>query len=268
MLWYNLFIEKNGDYMLIDTHCHLLNEYYDNVQEIIDKMQRNNIIGFVSGTDVKNSEEAVSLANKNENIYATVGFHPTELNHISENDWITLEKMMKHPKVVAVGEIGLDYYHSIEQVKEQKKAFIRQIRLAKKYNKPIIIHNREATDDILKILYKENVSLIGGIMHCFNGNLETAKKIIDLNLLISVGGIVTFSNADDLRQVIKNIDLEYIVLETDSPFLAPTPFRGKKNDPTLLENIVNNIANVKDISNNQVKLITTKNVCKMFKIGI
>lgn len=254
--------------MMIDSHCHLLNEYYDDVQKIVNEMKNKKIIGIVSGTDIKSNEEAIFLANENKNIYATVGFHPTELDKINDTSWIKLEEMIKHPKVVAIGEIGLDYHYSTDQIQEQKEVFVKQINLAKKYNKPVIIHNREATADMLNLLKEHNVASIGGIMHCFNEDLEIAKKFIEFNLLISIGGIITFNNADNLRQVIKNIDLEYIVLETDSPFLSPAPFRGIKNNPLLLENIVNVIANVRGISAEQVKLITTINARKIFKIDL
>jgi len=252
--------------MLIDTHCHILKEYYDDIESIIKRMKEKPIIGFVSGTDIKNNEEAIELAQKYDNLYATVGFHPTEVNKITDQDWDYLEKMIQSPFVVGVGEMGLDYYWNTDNKDKQKEVFIKQIRLAKKYGKPIIVHNRDAMADVLEILEKEDISSIGGIMHCYSGDLKMAQKFIQLNLLIAVGGILTFKNAKELRDVIKNIDMEYIVLETDSPYLAPTPFRGKQNEPILITYVVNSLAELKGINTKEVQDITTKNVCLKFNI--
>ncbi|MFA5602301.1 MAG: TatD family hydrolase [Bacilli bacterium] len=252
--------------MLVDTHCHILKQYYSDINATIKRMKEKQIIGFISGTDIKTNEEVIELAKKNKNLYATVGFYPLEADKITDQDWINLEKMIQSPFVIAMGEIGLDYYRSKDNVVKQKEVFIKQIRLAKKYGKPIIIHNRDAMDDVFNILKKEDVSSIGGIMHCYSGDLVMAKKFIELNLLIAVGGILTFNNAKELRNVIKNIDMEYIVLETDSPYLAPVPFRGKQNEPTFISYIVDSLAELKGIDSKEIEKITTNNVCSRFNI--
>lgn len=248
--------------MLIDTHCHLEKNEYKNLEELIAKIFKSDIDKIIiNGYDVASNQEALDSAEKYKNVYAAVGFHPEMVNEIKEQDYKILEKQILHKKVVAVGEIGLDYYRMNDNKEKQQKMFIKQLKLAKKYNKPVIIHNRDATSDLCRILTKIKAK---GILHCFNDSLEMANKFIKMGFLLGIGGMVTFKNNPELKTVIKEIPLEYIVLETDSPYLAPEPFRGKQNTPLYLKYIAKEIAKIKNVTYEKVADITTKNVSRLF----
>ena len=248
--------------MLIDTHCHL--DEIDNIDEIINEINEEKIIIIVSGYDIKSSNQAISLANKYNNVYATVGFHPHECNNIKEEHYNLFDKWFANPKVVGLGEIGLDYYYDLDYKDKQILMFERQINIAIKYNKPIVIHNREASEDIYNILNKYNIK---GILHCFNDDLEYASKFIDLGLLLGIGGIVTFKN-NKLAEILKDISVDNIVFETDSPYLAPTPFRGKKNTPLYLPYIIKEVSKIKDIEYDILISRTTNNAVRVFDLKL
>ena len=215
---------------MIDTHCHLEKEYYDDIDEIIGKCKNFGVDKIiVSGYNLDSSKEMLNLANKYDNIYATIGISPQDVDEASNNDLILLEELLKDKKVVGIGEIGLDYHYTKENKEKQKQLFITQLRLAKKYNLPVVIHSRDAINDTYEILKSENIEC--GTMHCYSGSLEYAHKFIDLGLYLSIGGVSTFKNAKEIKKVIENISLDNLLLETDSPYLAPEPHRGKKNYP-------------------------------------
>jgi TatD DNase family protein len=250
--------------MLIDTHCHLEKKNYNNLDDEIKDIFASDVGKIiVSGYNIKTNDEAIELADKYDNIYASVGIHPSEVEEIKEEDYVVLEKQIQHKKVVALGEIGLDYYYKPANKEKEKNVFKRQLEIAIKYNKPVIIHNREAFDDIYAILKDIKVK---GVFHCFNSNEETANKIIKLGLLLGIGGIITFKNGDKVREVIKNIPIESLVLETDSPYLTPEPNRGKQNSPKYLVYIAKELMNIKNISYAEVCNRTTENATRLFDL--
>jgi TatD DNase family protein len=250
--------------MFIDTHCHLDKVEYANLNELLNEIKNSNVEKIiVNGCDIKSNKEAIELARKYNFIYATVGFHPEHADEIKDCDWEILEEQLKDSNVVALGEIGLDYHWNKDNKEKQKEVFKRQLFLADKYNKPVIIHSRDAMDDMYDILKNSNNK---GIMHCFSGTKEDALKYINLGYLLGIGGIITFKNADNIREVIKNISLEYIVLETDSPYLAPEPFRGQKNTPLLISYVADRLAEIKKITPKEVGLITSDNARRLFDL--
>ncbi len=242
---------------MVDTHCHIFKEYYDNIDEVIKKMKDNIII--VSGTNDSDNLEVINLCNKYNNVYGTLGIHPTERGNL---DFI--EKNINQSKIVAIGEIGLDYYWNNEKEK-QKEIFIKQLDLAQKYNKPVVIHNREATNDIYQIL--KNYPDLKKVIHCYSGSLEMALNFIKINCRLGIGGVLTFKNSN-LKDVIQKIDLKYLLLETDSPFLAPEPLRGTKNEPYNIIYVAKKIAEIKSISLEEVLKQTTLNAIDQFDLKI
>jgi TatD DNase family protein len=247
--------------MLIDTHLHLANEDYD-IDKVIKEANNNNVkILILGGTDKNDNIDNIKLSKKYKNVFLTFGYHPESADEIKNEDYNLLEKQIKDNlnKTVAIGEIGLDYYHDKANKKKQITMFKKQIELAKKYNLPVVIHSREATEDTYNVLKDSNIK---GIIHCFSGSLETAKKYIKLGFLLGIGGVVTFKNSN-LKDVIKEIDLKNIVLETDSPYLSPN--RGEKNEPKNIKIIAEYIANIKEITLEQVEKITTENAKNIFQ---
>lgn len=248
--------------MYIDTHCHVFSEYYDDIEKVIKNAKENGVNKIiVNGCDVKSNLEILDLASKYEEVYVAIGFHPEDL---SSFDISFLEKHINNPKVVAIGEIGLDYhYDNSEEVKNiQNNIFKRQIELAIKYNKPVIIHSRDAIEDTYNIISKYNN--LKCVLHCYGGSLEMAKRFVKLGIYLGIGGIVTFKNAKTIKDVVKNIDLKHIILETDSPYLTPEPFRGLRNEPMYIPVIAKKIAEIKEVSLDEVKSSTTDNAYALF----
>lgn len=252
--------------MLVDTHCHLFKEYYENIEEVIKKMKNN--IMIVNGTNLKTNKEVIELCNKYNNIYGTLGIHPSELETYCKEDLIFIEKNLNNPKIVGIGEIGLDYYWTIDNKELQQEVFIQQIRLAKKYNKTMIIHSRQAIDDTYNILKKEMQQNNKVIMHCYGSSLEMAYKFTKMGIMLGIGGVITFKNANTIVEVVKNIDLKYLLLETDSPFLTPEPYRGKTNEPINIELIAKKIAEIKNVSIERVYEVTTDNAFLQFDLKL
>ncbi len=252
--------------MLIDTHVHLNNpKLYDNVDYYIKKAQSKDVkIMIVIGYDHETNQRAITLAEKYDSIYAAVGYHPTEAKNITENDFKVLENLLQHPKVVGVGECGLDFYWDKEHEKTQIEVLEKHIQLSKTYQKPLIIHMRDATEKTYQTLKKH--APLEGIMHCYSGSAEMAPKFIALGLHISLGGPVTFKNAKVPKAVAKIVPLERLLIETDAPYLAPHPFRGKQNDSSLIPYIVESIASQKAVSFETVAQHTTKNALSLFKL--
>jgi TatD DNase family protein len=252
--------------MLFDTHAHLnAVQYEEDLQEVIDRALKEGVTNIVVvGFDRPTIKKAIELAEQYDFIYASVGWHPVDAIDMKDDDLKWLEEMAHHPKVVALGEMGLDYYWDKSPKEVQKEVFRKQIALAKKVKLPIIIHNREATADILEILKEENASEVGGIMHCFTGSIEIAKQCIDMNFYISLGGPVTFKNAKKPKEVAAEIPLEHLLIETDCPYLTPHPFRGKRNEPAYIKYIAEQIAELKGISYKEVAEKTSDNARKIF----
>ena len=248
--------------MLIDSHCHLVNEDYD-IDDVIKKASENGVkYLIVSGSEREDNILNMELLNKYDNIFFSVGYHPSMASSVTEDDYIFLEKCLMNDKVVAIGEIGLDYHYGKEDMDEQKKLFRRQLDLAKKYNKPVVIHTRDAFLDTYNILREYNLS---GVIHCFSGSLEVAKQYLDLGYYLGIGGVITFKNSK-LKDVIKEIGLDKVVFETDSPYLSP--FRGKKNEPSNVKFVCEFVSNLLDLSFDEVAKITSNNSIALFKLNI
>ena len=254
--------------MFIDTHVHLNADQYDeDLQEVIEraleaKVEKMVVVGF----DRKTIERAMKLADEFEFIYAVIGWHPVDAIDCTEEDLQWIEQLAAHPKGVGIGETGLDYYWDKSPKDVQQRLFRKQIHLAQKLNLPIIIHNREATGDVVKILREENAATVGGVMHCFSGSVETARECIDMNFMISLGGPVTFKNARMPKEVAKEIPLEYLMIETDAPYLAPHPYRGKRNEPSFVPLVAEEIARQKELTIEEVAKATTSNATKFFNL--
>ena len=246
--------------MLIDTHLHLINEDYD-IDETVNRAKENGVEKLiVSGADIEDNFLNIEELNKYENIYFTCGYHPEVANTVKDEDLNKLSKLLNNDRVVAVGEIGLDYYHDKENREKQKELFKKQLALAKEYNLPVVIHTRDAFLDTFNILKDYNLK---GVIHCFSGSTEVAKDYISLGYCLGIGGVVTFKNSK-LKDTIKEIGLDNIVLETDSPYLSP--YRGEKNEPANIKVIAEFLAEHLQISFDEVKNITTKNAEDVFKI--
>lgn len=254
--------------IFVDTHCHLNSEQlykdYDNVKKEAEKEGVRLFI--VPGFDLESSKLALKLAHEYENVYAAIGFHPTEIKHYSDLEYKWLEDNIKDDKVVALGEIGFDLHWDTTTLEEQMGSFLRQIRIAKKVNKPLIIHSRDAMNITYQALKDNDCHLLGGVMHSFSGSIEMAKEFIKLNFYIGLGGPVTFTNAKDPKIVAKNVDINYLITETDSPYLAPHPLRGKMNSPKNIPLIVSEIAKLRGIDINDLKTIVLDNTKRLFRI--
>ncbi|MDP4107617.1 MAG: TatD family hydrolase [Bacillota bacterium] len=254
--------------MLFDTHAHLnAEEYKDDLDEVISRAQEAGVTNMVVvGFDRPTIERAMELVDHYDFLYASVGWHPVDAIDMREEDLIWIEELASHPKVVALGEMGLDYHWDKSPKDIQKEVFRKQIRLAKKVKLPIIIHNREATADILEILKEENAEEVGGIMHCFSGSPEVARECVNMNFYISLGGPVTFKNAKKPKDVAAEVPLDKLLIETDCPYLTPHPFRGKRNEPGYVKLVAEQIAEIKGLSYEEVAAATTKNAKKFFGI--
>lgn len=254
--------------MLIDTHVHLNNsELYNKIDEVILDAFKNNVKKLlVVGYDLDTSKLAIEIASKYEMCYAIIGFHPTEIKNYSNEEYKWLDNASTHPKVVGIGEIGYDFHWDTTTKEEQQEAFIKQIKIAIKHNLPISIHSRDAIELTYETLKENHASIIGGVMHSFSGSKEMAKKFIDLNFYIGISGPVTFKNGRVMKEVVKNIDLKYILTETDSPYLTPHPYRGKENGPKYIPLIVDEIAKIKNVSTKEVETIVEENVKNLFGV--
>ena len=248
--------------MIIDTHCHLSKKDYNNLDEVIKNIDG---IIIISGCDDETNREVIEIVNKYETVYGTLGIHPEEIDKLTDNSFEFIERNLNNPKIVAIGEIGLDYYWNKENKQEQQKVFRKQLEIAKNYNLPVVVHSRDAIEDTYNILkdYK-----LKGDIHCFGSSLEMANKFIKLGYKIGIGGVLTFKNSLKLKEVVKNISLDSILLETDSPYLSPEPFRGKKNEPKNVEYVAKKIAELKNISFEEVVDITTSNAKSLFDLEI
>lgn len=254
--------------MLFDTHAHLNAEQFDeDLEEVVLRAQQAGVSNMVIvGFDRPTIEKAIALVERYDFMYASVGWHPVDAIDMTDEDLAWIEELAAHPKVVALGEMGLDYYWDKSPKEIQKEVLRKQIRLAKKVKLPIIIHNREATADLIEILKEEGAEEVGGIMHCFSGSAQTAKECIELNFAISLGGPVTFKNAKKPKEVAAEIPLEKLLIETDSPYLTPHPFRGKRNEPSYVKLVAEQIAEIKGISLEEVAEATAKNAKDLFGI--
>lgn len=255
--------------MLFDTHVHLnVSQFADDVEEVIARASDNGVERMVVvGFDELTIKKALALVEKHSHLYAAVGWHPVDAIDMKEEHLDWLEELSSHPKVVALGEMGLDYHWDKSPKDVQKDVFRKQIHLANKVNLPIIIHNRKADEDIVTILEEEGAEQVGGIMHCFSGDVEMAKRCLNMNFYISLGGPVTFKNATLPKEVAKAVPLDRLLIETDCPYLAPHPYRGKRNEPAYVKLVAEKIAELKGVSFEQLAEQTTNNAKKLFRMN-
>ena len=251
--------------MFIDSHCHInLPELADKMDEVLANMRANDVsTALCVSVELPKLPEILALAEKHDNIYASVGVHPDyELD--DEPTQEELVRLAQHPRVVAIGETGLDYFRLTGDLEWQRNRFRTHIRAAVETGKPLIIHTRSASEDTLRIMREEGAEKVGGVMHCFTESMEVALAAIELNFYISFSGIVTFKKALELKEVAKHIPLERMLIETDSPYLAPVPFRGKLNQPAYVKHVAEEIAKLRGISVEEVGEATSANFKKLF----
>ncbi|MFW6318704.1 MAG: TatD family hydrolase [Bacillota bacterium] len=252
--------------MYIDSHVHLNSDVlYENLDFYVKKAQQQNVSHMiVIGFDGQTNKRAIEIAKNYPNIYATVGYHPTEAKSVTNDDFELLKTYLKQDKVVAIGECGFDFYWDEDHEAEQRYVFRTQIELAKEFDVPLIIHMREATEKTFKLL--EAYAPIKGIMHCYSGSAEMAERFLELGLHISLGGPVTFKNAKTPKEVARMVPLDKLLIETDAPYLTPHPYRGKQNDSSYIPLIAKEIARIKSLSVEKIAQATTYNALKLFNI--
>ncbi len=252
--------------MIVDSHCHLdFPDLRDNLPDILNQMRTNSVQSAVCiGVNLEDFPAVLSLAESHAELYATVGVHP-EYTEVEEPSVETLVALANHPKVIGIGETGLDYYWHKDKPEWQRERFRTHIRAAKTCQKPLIIHTRDSVEDTLNIIAQEQAGEVGGVMHCFTENLEMARRAIDLGFYISISGIVTFKNAAIVKEVAKEIPLDRLLIETDSPYLAPVPFRGKRNQPAYVRHVAEEIATLRACSFEEIATATTRNFYHLFK---
>jgi len=259
--------------MLIDTHTHLDDARYDTDREaMIARARAAGIEAMISvGCDLSTSRSAVVLADQYSFVYASVGVHPHEVKHIDGAWYDDFRQLAKNKKVVAYGEIGLDYHYNHSPQKVQRDRFREQIQLARDLNLPLIIHTRDAQEDTITILKEEKASEVGGVFHCFSGDAWLAKDALDLGFYLSFSGILTFQNATVLREIARTAPLERILIETDCPYLSPVPYRGKRNEPAYVEQVAKQLAAIHggkpNLTVEEIGLITATNAKRLFKIA-
>jgi TatD DNase family protein len=255
---------------LIDSHAHIQgSEYASEVEAVVKRAQEAGVerIIVVGGAgELSSNEAAVSLAESHPALYATVGMHPHDAKDVGEQAIEKLKKLTARPKVIAVGEAGLDFYYNHSPQEVQRTVFARFIRMATETQLPLVVHERDAHNDVAQLLRREGGGKVRGVIHCFTGNDEAAKAYLDLGFYLSFTGIITFKNAQPLRDVVRQVPLERMFVETDSPYLAPVPHRGKRNEPAYVRFVAETIAKVKGLALEEVARVTTNNVRELFRI--
>ena len=251
--------------MLVDSHCHI--DFPDLAQDfpqLLELMQKNDVgCALCIGVNLQDFPRILLLSEAHSNILASVGLHP-EATDVPEPTIPELVALARHPKVVAIGETGLDYYWHKDAPEWQRERFRTHIRAALEVGKPLVIHNREATADTLRLLTEEGAKQVGGVMHCFTETWEVAEKVLGLGFYISLSGIVTFKNAQTIKDVARRVPLDRLLIETDSPYLSPVPYRGKVNQPGYVKYVAEEIARLRDISYEEVAKATTVNFFRLF----
>lgn len=254
--------------MLIDSHVHLNDEQlFIKIETLIEKANKVGVTGFiVVGYDIESSKLAIEIANMYDGVYALIGIHPSEASYVRDSDLAWVEKNLSNPKVKGIGEIGLDYHWDKHYMDQQKDLFIKQILMANKHKVPISIHMRDATQDTYDILKEYKDKDLKGVMHCYSGSKESMIQFLDINMFISLAGPVTFKNALMPKDVAKHVPLERLLVETDSPYLSPVPYRGKKNQPRNVEYIAKEIANIRGVDFKVIADATYKNTVELFNL--
>ena len=254
--------------MIFDTHAHYDDEAYEEDREDILKLIRQDGVGLVTdvGATIASTKKAVALSEQYDFIYAAVGVHPEGVEELTDQDMDWLCELAKREKVVAIGEIGLDYYYEDPKRDIQKIWFRKQLEVARKTGLPVVIHSRDAAQDTLDIIKEEHGEQIGGVIHCFSYGKEMAQVYLDMGFYLGIGGVVTFKNGKKLKEVVKYTPIERIVLETDAPYLTPEPNRGKRNASHYLKYVAQEIAQLKGMTAKEVIAVTTKNAKEMYRI--
>ena len=252
--------------MLVDSHCHLnFPELFENLPAIKQAMKENEVgHALCISVTLPDFPQVLALAENNANFYASVGVHP-DYEDVIEPNVEDLVKLADHPKIIAIGETGLDYFRLSGDLEWQRTRFRTHIRAAIACGKPLVIHTRSSAEDTLRIMREENAQQVGGVMHCFTENLDVALRAIELGFYISFSGIVTFKNAQTIKEVATQIPLDKMLVETDSPYLAPMPYRGKTNQPSFVKHVAEEIARLRGISLQEVSEATTNNFFRLFK---
>lgn len=254
--------------MLIDTHVHLNADQYDeDLDSVIERAREAGVSKFVViGFDQKTIDRTMELIDKYEDVYGVIGWHPVDAVDCTDADLERIEELSEHPKIVGIGETGLDYHWDKSPKDVQQEVFKKQIALAKRVKLPLVIHNRNATEDVVDILEQEEARDVGGIMHAFSGSKEIADRMIKQNFMISLGGPVTFKNAKQPKDVAKHVPLDKLLVETDAPYLTPHPYRGKRNEPAYVKLVAKEIAELKGVTFEEVAEATTKNAKMIYGI--
>lgn len=254
--------------MIFETHAHYddkrFNKDRDNILNELNNAGISHVVNV--GANIQTSKQSIALAEKYSYVYAAIGVHPHDAKELDNNKMQWLKNAAAHPKVVAIGEIGLDYYYDHSDRATQRQWFESQLELAKEVNLPVIIHSRDAAKETIEIMENKNAKDIGGVVHCFSYTKETAEIFLKMGFYIGIGGVVTFKNAKKLIEAVKIIPLDRILLETDAPYLTPDPHRGERNDSTYIPHVARKIAEIKEISYEQVVEQTHANAKKMYKI--
>lgn len=254
--------------MLFDTHAHYDDSKFDKDRdEVIEKVRKSGVSHIVNAaSNICSAVECIALAQEHDFIYAAVGVHPHNVEDINDSTIVTLADFARNRKVVAIGEIGLDYYYDNAPREVQKHWFARQIALAKSISLPVIIHDRDAHEDTMKIIKAEDAKAVGGVFHCYSGSVEMAREVLKNNFYISIGGAVTFKNAVKLIEVAKFVPDDRLLIETDCPYMTPEPHRGKRNDSGYIRLVAEKIAGIKGMSFEEIAEVTSRNAKELFKI--
>lgn len=254
--------------MLFDTHAHYDDEKFaEDRYEVIERAHQSGVSYIINAaTNIKSCEDSLAFAHRYAYMYAAVGIHPHEIGDIDDDTLDKVAMFAKDDKVVAIGEIGLDYYYDTAPRESQRHWFARQIDLARELKLPIIVHDREAHQDSMEIIKQHKANEVGGVFHCYSGSVEMAKELLNHNFYISVGGSLTFKNAKKLVEVVKWIPMDKLLIETDCPYLTPEPHRGKRNDSSYVKFVAEKVAEIKEISFEKVAEVTLNNAKKLFKI--
>ena len=249
--------------MIIDTHCHVYDGEMENAEKTIMQALENDIHLILNGTDIKSNEEVLKLADKYENVHAALGYFYTLAGEITDRYICLLDEQLENDNVIAVGEIGLDYYHTKDNRESQIELFREMLKLAEKHDLPVIVHSRKAIQDTFDILKEHDVT---GSLHCYQGSAEMARQFVKLGFYMGIGGPVTHTNSKKIKRTVKEIDIDHLLVETDSPYLPPQEKRGEINIPLNIKYVIQSLAEELDLNEDKVIEITTKNAKKLFKI--
>ncbi|MBO4749279.1 MAG: TatD family hydrolase [Lachnospiraceae bacterium] len=255
--------------MIFDTHAHYDDRAFEEDREaLVDSLPKAGVGRVVNvGSTIESNAQCLALAEKYDFVYAAIGVHPSESEPLNEELLANLAEQCRHPKCVAVGEIGLDYYWPEPSAEVQKKWFIRQLELARELKKPVVIHSREACRDTIDILKAQRAEEIGGVIHCYSYTKETAREYLDMGFYFGIGGVLTFKNAKKLKETVEMLPMDRIVIETDCPYLAPVPHRGERNDSRRLAYVVRELSQMKQITEEEVRRITWENACRLYRMN-